>query len=479
MLDQLVRIYGAVVGDPASLFFCLLIVGWLGLGLALAIAPNLARRGFSARFVAMTPTSLATLGVLGTFYGILLGLLDFDVSRVDQSVPNLLEGMKIAFVTSIFGIVAAVVFRLVRVFFPGPASETGTTPDAIHATLRDMLTAQRDSGKQSSDQLVELRRAISSDGDGSLLTQIQKLRTTVQDGHEQQIKEFRDFAKHMVENNQKAFIQALEGVIRDFNKNLTEQFGENFKELNRAVGALVKWQDKYREHVEALEKRLETAVGAMEASSVALASIREHADRIPQAIKPLEPVLAGLESQIQVLDAHLAAIANLRDKAVEAFPIIETNLQKVTEDFKAVTSDLVASTRKVVTEGQSEQARLREEHSAFLAETRTARDAFAKELSAALKAMSEQAARQFAEHGALIDASVKRSEKAIDDAWSKTAVTLNEKFAAFDKLMQDEMTRALALMGRQLASVSEKFVSDYTPLTEKLRDLVSVARRAS
>jgi hypothetical protein len=33
------------------------------------------------------------------------------------------------------------------------------------------------------------------------------------------------------------------------------------------------------------------------------------------------------------------------------------------------------------------------------------------------------------------------------------------------------------VMGRNLASVSEKFVSDYTPLTEKLRSLLYIAPR--
>ena len=79
------------------------------------------------------------------------------------------------------------------------------------------------------------------------MTQVQKLRTTVDDGQKELIKEFKDFAEHMVENNQKAIIEALENVIKDFNEKLTEQFGENFKQLNEAVEKLVDWQDRYKE----------------------------------------------------------------------------------------------------------------------------------------------------------------------------------------------------------------------------------------
>ena len=51
----------------------------------------------------------------------------------------------------------------------------------------------------------------------------------------------------MVENNQKAFIEALRKAMEDFNAKITEQFGDNFKALNVAVKDLVVWQDKYKE----------------------------------------------------------------------------------------------------------------------------------------------------------------------------------------------------------------------------------------
>ena len=42
-------------------------------------------------------------------------------------------------------------------------------------------------------------------------------------------------------------IAALKTVIQDFNNNLTEQFGENFKQLNTAVLELVTWQENYKQ----------------------------------------------------------------------------------------------------------------------------------------------------------------------------------------------------------------------------------------
>ena len=42
--------------------------------------------------------------------------------------------------------------------------------------------------------------------------------------------------------------------------------------------------------------------------------------------------------------------------------------------------------------------------------------------------------------------------------------------------MGKEMKKALETLGGQLAALSGKFVQDYTPLTENLREVVKIAR---
>ena len=44
------------------------------------------------------------VGVFGTFVGIFSGLLGFNPVAIEASVPPLLGGMRLAFVTSIFGL---------------------------------------------------------------------------------------------------------------------------------------------------------------------------------------------------------------------------------------------------------------------------------------------------------------------------------------------------------------------------------------
>jgi len=70
------------------------------------------------RFV---PALLTTIGVLGTFLGISLGLSDFHTTSggsqaLMNSATNLLEGMKTAFYTSLSGLSASIVFMIAHAF---------------------------------------------------------------------------------------------------------------------------------------------------------------------------------------------------------------------------------------------------------------------------------------------------------------------------------------------------------------------------
>ncbi len=56
------------------------------------------------------------IGVLGTFIGVFIGLLDFDINNIEQSIPFLLDGLKVAFYTSIVGMSAAIIISIYQRF---------------------------------------------------------------------------------------------------------------------------------------------------------------------------------------------------------------------------------------------------------------------------------------------------------------------------------------------------------------------------
>ena len=108
------------------------------------------------------PGLMTSLGILGTFCGIFIALypLDFSPGKMNDSVEALLNGMRTAFVTSLLGIAASIIFRVL----------TERKPPQIPQEQReilDLLHAIYQSGKATSDALENNRRES-----GELLRQL-------------------------------------------------------------------------------------------------------------------------------------------------------------------------------------------------------------------------------------------------------------------------------------------------------------------
>ncbi|MDE6670394.1 MAG: hypothetical protein K2K26_12030 [Muribaculaceae bacterium] len=54
------------------------------------------------------PSLISTLGVVGTFVGITAGLIAFNPNNLDASIPELLQGLKTAFFTSLLGMIGSI-----------------------------------------------------------------------------------------------------------------------------------------------------------------------------------------------------------------------------------------------------------------------------------------------------------------------------------------------------------------------------------
>ncbi len=70
-----------------------------------------------AQLAELIPSLLTSLGILGTFMGLMQGLTDLDFSNAEgtiHSIPNLLQGMRFAFATSVAGIACSLSFNMLN-----------------------------------------------------------------------------------------------------------------------------------------------------------------------------------------------------------------------------------------------------------------------------------------------------------------------------------------------------------------------------
>jgi DNA anti-recombination protein RmuC len=346
------------------------------------------------RYARFTPSLLVSIGIFGTFLGIFFALVDFNVNRVDESIPELLSGLKVAFGTSIVGLFLSLAFRAIILYKPKKIKSTE------EADVKDLLA-----------KMTEVKDAISADNESSVITQLQKLRSETIDSLKEMQKSFSEFAAEMSQNNVNALIEAVQKVMEDFNAKINDQLGESFKELSSSVQNLVEWQNNYKTHVENLNDQLQTAISGITSSQESLKQISENMESLPKSTEALKDIMTTVQGQIDNLNNQLDAFAQMKDKAVDAMPTIEKNLNEMTESL----SNSVSSIENMSTE---------------------------------------------------IRDSVKQSIKETNDM-------LINQIKGLDEQMQKEVTKIVEIMGSNLASLSEKFVSDYSPLTNQLVNLVN------
>jgi hypothetical protein len=280
--------------------------------------------------------------------------------------------------------------------------------------------------------LANIRSSISGDEETSMVSQIQKLRISTTD-HLTNLKNyFAKFASSMAENNTNALIEALEKVMKDFNTKINEQFGDNFKRLNEAVAALLVWQDKYKEHVEKLTDQFQKTLTGIDQAKESLSIISQQMSVIPQTVMGLKELIETVQTQTNNLTRHLEIFKDLRQQATDAFPLIEKRILGMTENFSNAVTNSVSTIEETVKEQSKDFT----------------------EIAITLRNIFEGAIKESNEN-------------------------LTKQMEALDKSMQDEIKRVVEVMGSNLASLSNKFVEDYSPLTERLKAVVRLSESVS
>ena len=486
---------------------------------------------------------LTVFGIFGTFLGICLGLWRFEVTNIEGSIGPLLEGLKLAFLTSLVGILSSLILKSIALFqeskdqsseeiekFVTALTETLKTVETsgesnLASQLKALTTTVEREGQETRESLGDIKTDLTgiqtafTEGQNATLTQLQALATTFAEKHELLVGEFRAFSRNLADSIAKLateeLIGALKTVIEDFNTKISEQFGDNFKQLNEAVGRTVEWQEQYRQQMSELISQMSELIGGLgdaadtfEQARSSLKDIAESSRLIAERSDSIVACAEKLKPILHTLNDQLNAFSELGKKAQEAFPLIEDRLTELTTGFSAAVTKAITDSHASMAEQRdaltaySEQIQttlgsatqelteLTNSFSAFVQTTldlaRTSTDEqkeALQQLQNVINAALEKTNREFSEVTArfskVVDDTVTQSQLSMRQQREELANLtrqLQENFRLLESTLEAELASCLKVLAGQLAGLSEKFVKDYTPLTEELHRIVSIAR---
>lgn len=405
--------------SPLTLFFIFLIT---------AMTAYFHGPVYSLRTVNAAPSILTSVGIFGTFLGIALGLMNFDAANVEASVPQLIEGLKTAFWSSIAGLLGAMTIKMRHVLnhvrgMDGSVKVTGATIDDLATLLGDIRLLLKNSGLTKVDEYLK-----STD---------QRLETNLKTF----AKGIGDYQQQMADANSKALVTALQSLLADFNQQIGTQYGENFQQLNEAVGQMLQWQNNYKEELEALLNEQRANGKVLDKATEAYKTMVEHTQAFNQVAETLGSVMSGLQEQSESLGKYLDSLANLVNKAGTGLPKLEDRIHTLTDGLAGQLDKQHTQMQRLI-------------------------DGSAKRVADSVENLNEVL-------GPRLDEQLARQQKLTDRTLDRT----EQQLVRLDAALEHELTHSLQTFGSQMAALSEKFVSDYTPLTDKLRELVKVAEQ--
>ena len=284
--------YQAVISDSfiKNYVLSLIIITFLGFWI-----PFITKNDRLNSFANYTPSLLPALGLVGTFIGIFEGLVQFDPSNIDKSLPILLSGLKIAFTTSIAGMVGSALVKIISFFHPERVDDSQVGEEDFMEVFR-----------LQKENLIQINEGI------KILE-----------------KKFEEFASQIGDATVEHLIKALEDVVRDFNKKIEEQFGDNFKIFNDGLKKLIEWQDKYITEVEETKQSINQANNLIQSNKSAISSISKTLEEIPLSLSPAEKILENLNRQNSDLNNSITNIAKFGDDFEKIIPNIENSVNQL------------------------------------------------------------------------------------------------------------------------------------------------------
>lgn len=448
----------------------------------------------------------STIGVLGTFVGISIGLWKFNPNDITSSIPLLLSGMKIAFATSIIGMAASIFMKYIAL-----KNEDEENIDDIMELFNTMIAESRN----VNNTLIENQKQTEN-----VLNKVSEIWASHQENLTVELKS--EIAS--LNNNT---ISKQEELIGEFKK-----LGECFTLLNSGVNNLLTLQENYKETIENTTKELEIVIQTIHNADESIESISKNSSLIKENNENLSEVLKEINKTQNVIIESNKSIIEISNTAKESIPqinehftnidnrtkestaylqtLISENLNNIKSYLEKITEDVLSKTTQSIYENNrqfkyeisehisqckmliyslkdlipdinehllSTQKRFNKTLIHFNEEVQNSFKENTYEINKQVQLLKETTANINNTLDDTISLSTKRLEN-ITVATSNQIKTMAEemeklcvrKIEKLDNTLIEEFTDALSCLAGQLVTISEGFSEDYYRLLDELKE---------
>ncbi len=386
---------------------------------------------------------MSGLGILFTFIGLVYGLRNFDASTVDvmqTSTQALMAGIKIAFLTSIFGLIYSLLFGLTYKKLLRDSLETlydfqdafteDVRPTNEHAAENAMLRLQ-----------TEQNAALQSFGT-SIGTQVSEAIITLMTPSVDELKRTITQYVTVAIEDQRA---GMERVVKYFLESMNTALGNIFVQLKARTEELTRWEKDMIDSIGLLSADVARTTAGLGDAQKNAAAITETMASYTDAIEKLTAAQRGVTEEMRGL---LGDYRTLREQEQEYLRVVSDSAQSTAE-----------TSREALKASQAAAA-----------------------VAAGIDTSSAAAARELSDAGALIARSAEDirslSESAAADV-TTAADRLTTAARDLDGVLSRSVSDSMALLDESIARLNDSMGGMNAAADNVTRSLQSLPRTAS
>ncbi len=282
------------------------------------------------RLAEMVPDILTSLGILGTFMGLVLGLRGFNPASYEAmsgSVESLIDGIKVAFVTSIYGLSLSLAFSYWLRGTLTSVSEsldrfldayyTSVVPPTDATAMNHIIANQNNQTKLMQQMQKDLAKEVSQSLSSSIAPMVAHLDKTMD-----------EFTDAVTMNQEKLLERIGERVART----MKQEFFAEFIEMRKVMGEANQAQRQHLEFMDTAQKQFQADVmagetqmaQAMEASSDvvlrALSAMNEQEQNLSTFVVDMRHAMDGIveTSDLNVkMTQQMEHLINMNDEVAD------------------------------------------------------------------------------------------------------------------------------------------------------------------
>ncbi len=297
------------------------------------------------------PPVFPTLGIFCTALGITIGIWNFNTADIQSSIPELLKGLKLAFVATMAGIIGLIVFQKIIAVIQKQIDDNPNRPrkqtDELSA-ISELTFAVQEMKKDNEKQIEKLIQSFGTDLETKVATKLSSLETQVINLQKTAADNQKNTSEGLTQintstNNSRVEVTEQLKNLRDEQKTTSEKANKNTDEIIKAMSENNKLTaKKFDEFSELLRKNnTEALVEVMKKATEQFNSqmselinrlVKENFAELNNSVKSLNDWQKQNKEQIQKLTEQF-------QKTTEMFNISAITLKEVAGNTKELTAE--------------------------------------------------------------------------------------------------------------------------------------------